>query len=259
MDRFDKALIVIPTYNEADNLEPLVREIMALPTAFDILVVDDNSPDGTGEIADRLAEELPAVHILHRPGKQGLGTAYIAGFHWALEHSYDYICQMDCDFSHHPRYLPIFLEHIERADLVIGSRYVPEGGTADWGILRKFISGGGNFFARTMLNLKTHDCTGGFRYYRRKMIERVPWEEINVHGFGFQVGAIYHVERLGGRIVEFPIIFEDRRLGQSKMSMAIFLEAFVFVTRLAFTGGRIGRAPRPSATGGCTAHGKSKP
>jgi dolichol-phosphate mannosyltransferase len=259
MDDHRMALIVIPTYNEADNLEHLVREIMALPTGFDILVVDDNSPDGTGEIADRLAEELPAVHVLHRPGKQGLGTAYIAGFHWALARSYEYIFQMDCDFSHHPRYLPTFLKHVEHADVVIGSRYVPEGGTANWGILRKFISGGGNFFARTMLNLKTRDCTGGFRCYRRKMIERVPWEEINVHGFGFQVGAAYHVERLGGRIVEFPIIFEDRRLGQSKMSMAIFFEAFVFVTRLALTGGRIRPVARSSTARGRKAHGKSNP
>jgi dolichol-phosphate mannosyltransferase len=255
MDEHRMALIVIPTYNEADNLEPLVREIMALSTAFDILVVDDNSPDGTGEIADQLAEELPAVHVLHRPGKQGLGTAYIAGFHWALERGYEYVLEMDCDFSHHPRYLPAFLERIEQADLVIGSRYVPGGGTANWGIVRKFISGGGNFFARAMLGLKTRDCTGGFRCYRRKMIELVPWEEINVHGYGFQIGAVYHVERLGGRIVETPIIFEDRRLGQSKMSMHIFVEAFAFVIKLAFTGGRVGRAAQSPAIGGLTQGG----
>lgn len=260
MDYHSKALIVIPTYNEAENLEPLVREIvsgsdMAQPAAFDMLVVDDNSPDGTGEIADRLVEELSAVHVLHRPGKQGLGTAYIAGFRWALGRGYDYILEMDCDFSHRPRYLPTFLEHIEHADLVIGSRYVPGGGTADWGVLRKLISGGGNFFARAMLGLKTRDCTGGFRCYRRRMIELVPWEEINVHGYGFQIGAAYHVERLGGRIVEFPIIFEDRRVGQSKMSTAIVVEAFVFVTRLALTRGRIGRAVQPLAMGGYTDHG----
>ena len=249
MYRFGKALIVIPTYNEADNLEPLVREIMAQPTAFDILVVDDNSPDGTGEIADRLADELPVVNVLHRPDKQGLGAAYIAGFRWALGGAYEYIFGMDCDFSHHPRYLPTFLEHIEYADLVIGSRYVPEGGTINWGILRKLISAGGNFFARTMLGLKTHDCTGGFRCYRRKMIELVPWKEINVHGYGFLIGALYHVERLGGRVIEFPIIFTDRRIGQSKMSTAIIVEAFAFVIRLALSGGRRRRVALPLPEG----------
>jgi dolichol-phosphate mannosyltransferase len=251
-------LIVLPTYNEVDNLEPLIREITALPKAFDILVVDDNSPDGTGKIAARLADELPTVHVLHRPGKQGLGTAYIAGFHWALEQGYDYILGMDCDFSHHPRSLPTFLEKIIHADLVIGSRYVPEGGTANWGLLRKLISAGGNFFARTMLGLTTNDCTGGFRCYRRSMIESIPWEEINLHGYGFLIGAIYHAERLEGRIIEFPIIFEDRRVGQSKMSLAIMLEAFAFITRLALAGGRLGRAVSPAAAGGHTELGKSK-
>jgi len=241
MDHHSKTLIVIPTYNEAENLEPLVREIVALPTAFDILVVDDNSPDGTGKIANRLAEELPSVHVLHRPGKQGLGTAYILGFRWALRRDYDYILGMDCDFSHHPCYLPTFLERIQHADLVIGSRYAPEGGTANWGILRKLVSAGGNFFARTMLGLKTRDCTGGFRCYRRKLIELVPWEAINVHGYGFLIGALYYVERMGGRVTEFPIVFEDRRVGQSKMSTAIAVEAFCFVTRLALSGGRIKR------------------
>lgn len=242
VDQFNKSLIVIPTYNEADNLGPLVQEIIALPTVFDILVVDDESPDGTGEIADRLASEMPQVHVLHRSGKMGLGTAYVQGFGWALQRDYEFILQMDCDFSHHPRYLPTFLELVERADLVVGSRYVLEGGTANWGILRKFISAGGNFFARTMLGLKTHDCTGGFRCYRRKIIELVPWEEINLHGYGFQIGVVYHIERLGARIIEFPIIFEDRRIGKSKMSIAIVIEAFAFVIKMVFNDRRIGRA-----------------
>lgn len=249
MDQSSRALIIIPTYNEADNLEPLVREIVALPPAFDILVVDDNSPDGTGEIADRLAAELVQVHVMHRSGKLGLGTAYVQGFSWALERDYAYVFQMDCDFSHHPRYLPIFLRHIEQADLVVGSRYVPQGGTVNWGIPRKLISAGGNFFARMMLGLTTHDCTGGFRCYRRRVIELVPWESISARGYGFLIGALYHVERLGGKVVEFPIIFEDRRVGQSKMSRAIILEAFAFVTRLALGGGRINCARRPSALG----------
>lgn len=232
------SLIVIPTYNEAENLEPLVSAILALDSGLEILVVDDNSPDGTGEIADRLSAELPGVHVLHRPGKMGLGTAYVEGFRWAIERGYDYVFEMDCDFSHDPGYLPTFLTMIESADLVIGSRYVDGGSTPNWGLLRRFISRGGNFFARFMLGLKTHDCTGGFRCYRREMLQRVPWEEIRLQGYGFQVGAVYYVERLGGRTAEFPIVFEDRRAGKSKMSSKIVVEAFAYVTRLALSGRR---------------------
>ena len=241
MDNGQKALIVIPTYNEAENLEPLVEQIQALPVRLDLLVVDDNSPDGTGEIADRLAASLPTVHVMHRTGKQGLGTAYIAGFRWALGRDYAYVLEMDCDFSHHPRYLPTFLERIEDADLVIGSRYVPEGATPDWGLVRRLISAGGNFFARTMLGLHTHDCTGGYRCYRRATLERVPWDEIGLQGYGFQIGAVYHVERMGGQVAEFPILFADRTVGRSKMSIGIVFEAMWFVTRLALRGGRLAR------------------
>jgi len=244
MAHSSNALIVIPTYNEAENLEPLAREIVALPTPFDILVVDDSSPDGTGEIADRLAQELPGLYVLHRPDKQGLGTAYVAGFEWALQRGYAYVLEMDCDFSHHPRYLPTFLERISEADLVLGSRYARGGGTVNWGILRQLISGCGNFFARAVLGLKTRDCTGGFRCYRRELIERIPWDEIKLQGYGFQVGAVYHAERLGGRVVEFPILFEDRRLGRSKMSGAIVLEAFLFCIKTALKSGRVGRRDR---------------
>ena len=233
-----RSLVIIPTYNEAGNLEPMVSAIRALDVGFEILVVDDNSPDGTGEIADRLASTLPGIHVLHRPGKMGLGTAYVEGFRWAIERAYDYVFEMDCDFSHHPRYLPIFLTKVVSADLVIGSRYVKGGTTPDWGISRKLVSRGGNAFARFMLGLKTHDCTGGFRCYRREMLGRVPWEEIRLQGYGFQVGAVYHVERLGGRIVEFPIAFEDRRVGQSKMSLRIIIEAFSYVIGLALSGWR---------------------
>jgi dolichol-phosphate mannosyltransferase len=233
-----RSLVVVPTYNEAENLAPLVSAILALDTGLEILVVDDDSPDGTGEIADRLSRELPGIHVLHRPGKMGLGTAYVEGFRWAIERGYDYIFEMDCDFSHDPHYLSRFLEEIESADLVIGSRYVKGGGTPNWGLLRKLISGGGNAFARIMLGLKTHDCTGGFRCYRRGMLQQVPWEEIQLQGYGFQVGAVYHVERLGGRTVEFPIVFRDRRAGKSKMSSRIVVEAFTYVTRLALSGKR---------------------
>jgi dolichol-phosphate mannosyltransferase len=241
MDQQSGALIVIPTYNEAENLEPLVSEIQAQPLPFDLLIVDDGSPDGTGEIADRLSQALPNVHVMHREGKLGLGTAYIAGFGWALERDYAYVMEMDCDFSHHPRYLPNFLHEIENADLVIGSRYVPGGDTPDWGLYRRVMSTGGNLFARIMLGLKTHDCTGGYRCYRRAMIEQVPWDEIGLQGYGFQIGAVYHIERMGGRVAEFPIVFEDRQLGHSKMSTDIVIEAMKFVTRLALRGGRLRR------------------
>ena len=157
MSNSTAALIVVPTYNEADNLVPLVTQICAQPCDFDILVVDDNSPDGTGEIADQLKAERSNIHVVHRVGKLGLGTAYVAGFRWAIERDYDYVFEMDCDFSHHPRYLPTFLEKVEDADLVIGSRYVKGGGKGKWGAMRKMISWGGNAFARKMLSLKTQD------------------------------------------------------------------------------------------------------
>jgi len=233
-----RSLIVIPTYNEAENLTLLVSAILGLGAGLEILVVDDNSPDGTGEIAARLSKEWPEIHVLHRPGKMGLGTAYVEGFRWAIARGYDYVFEMDCDFSHNPSYLPTFLDKIASADLVIGSRYVQGGSTPNWGLLRRFISGGGNFFARFMLGLKTHDCTGGFRCYRREMLQKVPWERIQLQGYGFQVGVAYYVERLGGRVVEFPIVFRDRRVGKSKMSSKIVLEAFTYVTRMALPGRR---------------------
>ena len=246
-----RSLIVIPTYNEAENLESLVSAISGLDAGFEILVVDDNSPDGTGEIADRLSQELPGIYVLHRPGKMGLGTAYVEGFRWAIAREYDYVFEMDCDFSHHPSYLPTFLTEITSADLVIGSRYVDGGSTPSWGFLRKFISRGGNFFARAMLGLRTHDCTGGFRCYRRSMLQRVPWDEIRLQGYGFQVGAAYYVERLGGRVAGFPIVFRDRQAGKSKMSLKIVIEAFSYVIRLALSGKgrRYGRKLESEALG----------
>jgi len=228
------ALIVLPTYNEAENLEPLVQAIEGLSLPVDVLIVDDNSPDGTGLIADRLAAEHPWVHVMHRPGKQGLGRAYIAGFSWALERPYACVLQMDCDFSHHPRYLATFLDLIGGADLVIGSRYVPGGGTPDWGILRRALSYGGNLYARSMLGLQVRDCTGGFRCYSRSLLERMPWDSIQVRGYAFQVGATYHASRLARAIVEFPILFENRRAGKSKMSLHIVLEALRYVTKQAY-------------------------
>lgn len=245
MNEEARALVILPTYNEVDNLEPLIQDIIASGLGLDILVIDDNSPDGTGEVAERLAMKLPEVHVMHRPGKIGLGTAYVAGFKWALERGYDYILQMDCDFSHHPQYLPIFLRRIKQADLVIGSRYVPGGGIVNWGVLRKLLSGGGNVFARMMLGLRVRDCTGGFRCYRRHVIEDIPWGEVDLEGYGFLIGLAYQVQRLGNVIVEFPIVFEDRRVGQSKMSFRIAVEAFVYVTRTALTQRWPIRWPKP--------------
>ena len=234
MTGIERSLVIIPTYNEAENLPPLVQAILNLNAGLDVLVVDDNSPDGTGAIADGLAEEHTEVHVLHRPGKEGLGPAYIAGFGWSLERAYEYIFEMDCDFSHDPAELPRFLVEIESADLVIGSRYTKGGSTPDWSIRRRLISVVGNWISRLFLGLKTRDCTGGFRCYRRSLLEAIPWQAICARGYGFQVGAVFHAERLGATIKEFPITFRDRRVGESKMTAGIVKEAFTCVLELAF-------------------------
>ena len=229
-----KTLIIIPTYNELENLPPLLKEIFSYAPATDILIVDDNSPDGTGELVDRMSAENPHIHALHRAGKMGLGTAYIAGFHYAIDHNYDAAFEMDADFSHDPRYLPDFLTKIEQADLVIGSRYVPGGNTPNWSLLRRFVSGGGNIFSRVVLGLRVHDCTAGFRCYRREVLETIQFDTIQSQGYGFQIEMAYRVQKLGYKIVETPIVFMDRRVGKSKMSRAIFVEGFVNVLRARF-------------------------
>ena len=229
-----KTLIIIPTYNETENLRPILAAIFSYVSATDILVVDDNSPDGTGELADAIASEDTRVHVLHRPGKLGLGTAYIAGFKYAIAHGYDAVFEMDADFSHDPRYLPDFLEAIEYADLVIGSRYVHGGGTPNWSLVRRFISGGGNIFARFMLGISVHDCTAGYRCYRREVLENIDLESIQSQGYAFQVELAYRVMQQGFRIVEIPITFMDRRVGKSKMSRKIVIEAFAYVLRTRF-------------------------
>jgi dolichol-phosphate mannosyltransferase len=234
-----KTLIIIPTYNEYDNVRPLLEQIFTYAPASDILIVDDNSPDGTGQLADEIAAQNRQVHVMHRAGKLGLGTAYIAGFKYAVEQYYDAAFEMDADFSHDPRYLPDFLSAIEAADLVIGSRYVEGGGTPNWSLLRRFISGGGNIFARFMLGIPVHDCTAGFRCYRREVLESLDLESVESQGYAFQVELAYRVYKRGFKIVETPIIFQDRRVGKSKMSRAIFLEGFTWVIRA-----RFGKAPR---------------
>ena len=218
--------VILPTYNEAENLERLVAAIRdRLPEVSRVLVVDDNSPDGTGEIADRLAAEHPEVEVLHRARKQGLGPAYIAGFRQALAGGAELIVEMDADFSHDPAYLPQLLRAAEDADLVIGSRYVPGGGVTEWGPIRRFISRGGSAYARTALGLDVRDLTGGFKVIRREVLETIDLDAIDSLGYAFQVEVTYRAIRAGFRVVEIPIVFRDRREGSSKMTKAIVAEA----------------------------------
>jgi dolichol-phosphate mannosyltransferase len=224
-----KTIVVIPTYNEADNLPAIVAELFAQPVqGLDILIVDDASPDGTGQVADELAARYDGrLRVIHRLGKLGLGTAYIEGFKHALERGADYIIQMDADFSHSPTYLPTFLEKILDCDVVVGSRYV-EGGRLDeqWGLGRYFLSWFANsVYTRLFLGIKTRDATAGFKCWRRKALETLPLDAIHSGGYVFQVEMAYLSEKLGLRILEVPIFFEDRRIGKSKMSVPVKLEA----------------------------------
>jgi dolichol-phosphate mannosyltransferase len=238
-----KTLIIIPTYNEYENLPPLLDTIFSYVQATDILIVDDNSPDGTGKLADELHEKDPRINVLHRAGKLGLGTAYVAGFKYAIAHNYDAAFEMDADFSHDPRYLPDFLKAIEQADLVIGSRYIRGGATPNWTLVRRMISGCGNIFARFMLGIPVHDCTAGYRCYRREVLESIDLDSVQSQGYAFQVELAYRVMKQGYRIVETPIVFMDRRVGKSKMSRKIVFEAFGYVIRARF--GKQPQLPKP--------------
>ncbi len=230
-------IIVIPTYNEAENLEGLLSQLWALPIPHvKIIIVDDASPDGTGEIANRLSQERPDdLSVIHRKGKLGLGSAYITGFQAALQEDPDAIAQMDADFSHSPTYLPHFLELLLEADAVLGSRYVP-GGKLDerWGRGRLFLSWFGNFYARAILGLEIRDVTGGFRIWRARTLQGMPLENVRSDGYVFQVEMAYIASRLGYRLIESPIYFEDRRIGQSKMSFRIQMEAAFRVWQIKF-------------------------
>ncbi len=220
------AWLVLPTYEEATNIERLVEQARAkLPADAQILIVDDNSRDGTGEIAARLSEEHEAVHFLHRPTKEGLGPAYIAGFRRALAGGAGLVVEMDSDFSHEPAYLPRLLEAAERADIVIGSRYVPGGGVSDWGPLRRAISRGGSAYAQFVLGLQVRDLTGGFKCFRREVLEAIDLDAVRSRGYAFQVEMTYRAIELGFEVVEVPIVFRDRQAGASKMSRSIVLEA----------------------------------
>jgi dolichol-phosphate mannosyltransferase len=226
---------VLPTYDEAANLEAVVDAIRSsLPAERRILIVDDNSPDGTGEIADRLAVAHEDVTVLHRERKQGLGPAYVAGFRQALAGGAALIAQMDADFSHDPGDLPRLLAAAERADLVLGSRYVGGGGIADWGPTRRLISRGGSAYARALLGVGIRDLTGGFKVFRRTVLETIELERIPSLGYAFQVETTYRAIKAGFRVVEVPILFRDRRIGESKMSGSIVLEAALRVPMMRF-------------------------
>lgn len=219
------AIVIIPTYNERENLARLVAAILAKDPGLQVLVVDDNSPDGTGEIADELARANSRVRVLHRAGKQGLGTAYIAGFRYALAHGFDYVVEMDADFSHRPEDLPRLLHAAHSADVVIGSRNVPGGGVVAWSPLRQAISRGGSLYARRLLGLPIRDCTSGFKCFRREVLASLDLDGVRSNGYGFQVEVNYLCHRAGFRLVEVPIIFPDREQGHSKMSSRIVWEA----------------------------------
>lgn len=226
------ALVIVPTYNERENITVLLPRILDYPE-LSVLVVDDGSPDGTGDLVAAHVERDPRVHLLRRASKQGLGTAYVAGFRYALERGAEYVFEMDADFSHDPRYLPDLLHAAETAyDLVIGSRYVAGGGTTDWGVGRQLISRGGNIYARTILGLPLADMTGGFRCYRRQALEAVRLDTIRSNGYSFQIEMAYRVHCAGLRVGEVPIVFPDRRVGESKMSKNIVFEALVNVVKL---------------------------
>ena len=231
--------VVLPTYDEAENLPGISRAILDKLPGSTLLVVDDASPDGTGRIADRLAETEPRIKVLHRPGKQGLGKAYVDGFRFALHAGARRIVQMDADWSHHPDRLPALVSALEPrsvrrdgADLVIGSRYTRGGGVRDWGILRRIVSRGGSMFARIVLRLSPHDLTGGYKAWSAEMLGGTPWERLHSGGYVFSIEMTYLADRRGARIVEIPIIFVDRKVGVSKMSRRIIGEALVVVLRL---------------------------
>jgi dolichol-phosphate mannosyltransferase len=232
------ALVILPTYNEVANLRPLVEEILDQGPAFHVLIIDDDSPDGTGILADHLHALYPRrVEVIHRQGKLGLATAYLAGFRYGVVKGYDYIFEMDADFSHPPQYLPAFIEtaHREGADVVLGSRYVPGGAVVDWPWYRRAISRAGSRYAAAVLGLPFKDLTGGFKLFRREALAAIDLSAVRSTGYGFQIEMTYRLYQAGFKIVEHPITFRDRQAGQSKMSAGIFFEALFMVLALRLT------------------------
>ena len=229
----ERALVIIPTYNERENIARLVDEVLSKDARLEILVVDDGSPDGTGAIVDGIRAANPRVNILHRPSKRGLGTAYRAGFAWALERDFAYIFEMDADFSHDPAHLPQFLKAIQDADLVLGSRYRDGKVTVvNWPIARLLLSYFANVYARTVTGLPLWDATGGFKCFRRKVLEGIDLNDVRSNGYGFQIEMSFRAWRKGFRLVEMPIVFVDRTEGESKMAGHIVREAVLMVWRL---------------------------
>ncbi len=231
--------VCLPTYNEIENLEPMVRALgEVLPEGGRVLVIDDGSPDGTGKLADRLTAELPWVSVLHRRRKEGLGRAYIAGFHRALADGAELVLEMDCDFSHDPRDVRRLIAAVEAgADVAIGSRYVPGGGTENWGLVRRLISRGASLYTRTLL-MPVHDPTSGFKCFRREVLERIDLDAIESMGYAFQIENVYRARRAGFTVVEVPIVFAERQVGHSKMSRKIVLEAMWKVPALRLAAAR---------------------
>jgi dolichol-phosphate mannosyltransferase len=237
-----RACVCLPTYNERENLEPMLRALADVLGPHDrVLVIDDNSPDGTGELADRLAAELGFVDVLHRPRKNGLGPAYLAGFRRALDAGAELVLELDCDFSHDPADVPRLLAAAETTDLVLGSRYVPGGGIENWGVIRRAISAGGSLYARLVLGVPIRDLTGGFKCFRRAVLEAISLNDVRSRGYAFQIELTYRAIRKGFRVEEVPIRFVDRAVGGSKMSRTIVLEAIwkVPLLRLAAVRGEL--------------------
>ncbi len=237
-----RVLIIIPTYNEIENLQPLTNAIFAaVPAQVEVLIVDDGSPDGTGDLANTLVKErAPRFHVLHRQKKMGLGTAYVAGFEWALANGFDAVIQMDADFSHDPRYLAHHLALLEKHDGVIGSRYVAGGGTLNWGLGRRILSRGGSFYSRLILGAPFRDFTGGFNGWRRRVLEGVDFKSLRSDGYSFQIELKFRAHLQGFDLKEFPIVFEDRKVGKSKMNRRIVFEALQRVWAFRFRSMREG-------------------
>jgi dolichol-phosphate mannosyltransferase len=232
----ERALVVVPTYNEAANLPVIVPQILAQDQRLDVLIVDDNSPDGTGQVADEMAAADARVHVLHRPGKGGLGKAYLAGFRWALERDYELVFEMDADFSHDPKFLADFLRAAENADLVIGSRYKTGVNVINWPISRLLLSLGANQYARWITGLPIIDSTGGFKCFRRRVLQAIEFEQVRSNGYAFQIEMSFRAWKKGFRLVEIPIVFTDRVEGQSKMNKRIVREAIWMVWWLRLKG-----------------------
>jgi dolichol-phosphate mannosyltransferase len=240
----NQTVIILPTYNERENLPRMAEKLLSLPVAVDVLVVDDNSPDGTGKLADELAARHPQIHVLHRAGKEGLGRAYIAGFQWALEKNYEFIFEMDCDFSHDPDEVKNFLKAAENADLVLGSRYTGGVRVLNWPLKRLLLSRCAGVYVWLVTGMPITDPTGGYKCFRRRALQALNLDKILCYGYGFQIELTHKLWRQGFRVSEVPIIFADRTAGQSKMAGGIINEAFWLVWRLWLQNG-LRRSPRP--------------